>query len=47
MRFTLDELPGVVLEVEYDPAAEWLSVAATKTDGSEHASAGLHIETPS
>lgn len=46
MRFTLDELPGVVLEVEYEPGKEWLSITATKNDGTEHASAGLHMEVP-
>lgn len=45
-QFSLDNLDGVVLTVEYDPAAEWLSITANREDGTEHAAAGLHLVAP-
>lgn len=45
-QIRLDNLPGVVLEVTYDEAAQWLSIDATReTDGTEHVSAGMRVET--
>lgn len=46
VQISLDNLASLVLDVEYDPAAQWLSITATHPDGTEFRSGGFHLEAP-